>query len=328
MLKIFYTLQVPGQQLVAPHLTSEAVAAQTSPQARRRRSTRLMKSGSFCSITSEGDGDIFGDAEAMAPAMHEPPHVVDSSSTNRGSTSTGSSGKYDPLSDYSEFHNDDASSDISDLFASRPSAFAASPYMEAASKPDIAQQGTLSETGSIEDITYEVPTSTVVTSRSLVTAVLADREDVSSCSLSIGSEDNNPPHTSMITVPVTIEHPPPEMRTQQPQRAEAACQQNTPASIAHHSQPSTNQVVSVEATPLLSNEEPEQPGMKMVLVRDIGIQVCGDSPNLNLARKCKPSSSHHHHHHHRHKAPASSAASAASVKQDSLAEKFPAEILF
>ena len=75
-----------------------------------------------------------------------------------------------------------------------------------------------------------------------------------------------------------------------------------------------------------------EPGMRMVLVRDIGIQVSGDSPNLNLARKFKPpsaaagshgagsgnggatgsgitgssgatgsSSHHHHHHHHRHK---------------------------
>ena len=97
-----------------------------------------------------------------------------------------------------------------------------------------------------------------------------------------------------------------------------------------------------------------EPGMRMVLVRDIGIQVSGDSPNLNLARKFKPPSSasasssqgatgtgnggtgssggtgsggtgssshHHHHHHHRHKPTNSN-------KQDSLAEKFPAEILF
>ena len=59
-------LTVPGQTgavvtvpAVAPQLSPEAKRAQTSAQARKRRATRLMKVGSFCSITSEGDGDIF-----------------------------------------------------------------------------------------------------------------------------------------------------------------------------------------------------------------------------------------------------------------------------
>ena len=69
-----------------------------------------------------------------------------------------------------------------------------------------------------------------------------------------------------------------------------------------------------------------EPGMKMVLVRDIGIQVSGDSPNLNLARKFKQGSPHHHHHHHHHHHSHQKAST--TSKQDSLAEKFPAEILF
>ena len=182
-------------------------------------------------------------------------------------------------------------------------------------------------------------------------------------------------------MPVTIEHPPPELRTSadnstqshhhhhqhsQPQKVEAGCQQVTPASIAHHLGPSmtcmtsTGDLASADATEACggtsvavsvsasakgasmaaSASELQQPmavdamavaaasanlepGMKMVLVRDIGIQVSGDSPNLNLARKFKQGSPHHHHHHHHHHQKASS-----STKQDSLAEKFPAEILF
>ena len=145
-------------------------------------------------------------------------------------------------------------------------------------------------------------------------------------------------------MPVTIEHPPPEMRLEtQPQKVEAGCQQVTPASIAHHLGPSMACMTStadssaaqvscsgqqevqkeaVEAMAVASLESSLEPGMKMVLVRDIGIQVSGDSPNLNLTRKFKPNSPHHHHHHHHHHQKASSS------KQDSLTEKFPAEILF
>ena len=457
-LSLFF--QVPGQQLIAPHLTSEAVAAQTSPQARRRRSTRLLKTGSFCSISSEGDGDIFGDDEAEIEAASR--GCSDLLQQPRGSTSTGSSGKFDPLSDYSEFHNDDACSDISDLFM-RPvttsppeevdlqqpqrlpiaqaeslnlAEVAGISYLPGAgiepSPPSVSDQhqsavshsvipnaqqlvpGSIpgnvvaasnlqSETCSIDDITFEeVPTVMGQAAAASATSAASESEakikdidqDVSSCSLSIGSEDNNHPQNQLITVPVTIEHPPPEMR--QPQRAEAACQQVTPASIAHHLQrPSTATVqdqqtlapssdslphelqallpahsapekemeaAALEAAVATAGSLTVEPGMRMVLVRDIGIQVCGDSPNLNLSRKFKPPSAstsstlgaatgvpggsgtctsghgvpgtgsgaaadgtghshHHHHHHHRHK-------QTNPNKQDSLAEKFPAEILF
>ena len=297
---------------MAPHLTSEAVAAQTSPQARRRRSTRLMKTGSFCSITSEGDGDIFGE---------DPPQP-------RGSTT--SSCKFDPLSEYSELHNDDAQSDISDLFAKASSATS---EQQPPSNNALNAQGTLSETGSIEDITYEVPTPTHAVAEVVrITEAALASEDASSCSLSIGSDDNN--QLQIFTVPVTIEHPPPEMR-RPPRTVEAGCQQATPASIAHHMRPSSepsgqraeDKTEVVEAMAAAGLESSLEPGMRMVLVRDIGIQVSGDSPDLNSTRKLKPS---HHHHHHK---PASSAASEAagvvgSRQQDSLAEKFPAEILF
>ena len=332
-------MQVPGQQLVAPHLSTEAVAAQTSPQARRRRATRLLKTGSFCSITSEGDGDIFGDVEpseeqltagqGASPASGVSPEecVLLSATGGRASISTvGSSAGVrtaDPLSDYSELHSDGCS-DISDLFRKN------------------AQE---SEAGmSFEDISCEeVPTAV---------QVQKEGDGNSLYSLSLGSEDNNP--REIITVPVTIEHPPPEMRGNldstpaQPLTVEAGTQQATPAGIAHHRLDSIEASGSVEASeacPLLqagaagqaaSADQAQLPedaaaeteeGMRMVLVRDIGIQVCGDSPNLNLARKFKASGSGHSHHHHHHHS-GHSHSHHKSSKQDSLAEKFPAEILF
>lgn len=422
---------MPGQQLVAPHLTTDAVAAQTSPQARRRRSTRLMKTGSFCSLTSEGDGDIFN----SEGTLRSTPEVASSSDevagamsiTNRGSSSS----KFDPLSDYSELQ-DDACSDISDMFVYQQPPFSAAnaasvtPFSaanaasvtlsaaNAASAEEIPPrtpfdaQGTLSEAASIDDITYDVPTvvnlhkkaqdesqETVLTSAEQ--HFLFASEDIygsSSCSLSIGSSADM--ENQVITVPVTIEHPPPELRQPrrqvpvpvpvQPSKAEASCQQATPASIAHHHQMRPNYVTArhhdssgssaatvvdyvtarrndsstvatvadviqqehnVEAMAVTGLESSLEPGMRMVLVRDIGIQVSGDSPNLNLARKFK---SQHHHHHHRHHHASSTTASAAAAApemdtavvhggasgssmsaiqhQDSLAEQFPAEILF
>ena len=416
---------MPGQQLIAPHLTSEAVAAQTSPQARRRRSTRLLKTGSFCSISSEGDGDIFGEVEAEIEAAAAGGAAVGGCFRSgqrellmqpRGSTSTQSSGKFDPLSDYSEFHNDDACSDISDLFCHRtasppedqeivdgvglphgPALLPGGPHRvgvpgvpiqtvnaQMIAQPPPPQCTNFSETGSIDEITYEIVptvdklTASEVKNQNQPSAEKVD-QDMSSCSLSIGSEDNNQLTNQLITVPVTIEHPPPEMR--QPQTVEAACQQVTPASIAHHRENQTLapsggdlenqsgsfltgsagaaiQETDMEAAEAAAAEANAsglvEPGMRMVLVRDIGIQVCGDSPNLNLARKFKPpsaaacshgggassggngnaghvtgsdatgsSSHHHHHHHHHHRNKPSN-----SNKQDSLAEKFPAEILF
>ena len=129
-------LQVPGQQsamvpqtTVAPPLSPEAKRAQTSSQARNRRGTRLMKVGSFCSITSEGDGDIFeptGELKenemditwatsnyqpipSQSPATSEDKNVASSRSPDMRKPS-------DPLSDYSEFLHDDCHSDISELF--------------------------------------------------------------------------------------------------------------------------------------------------------------------------------------------------------------------
>ena len=303
---------MPGQQLVAPHLSTEAVAAQTSPQARRRRATRLLKTGSFCSITSEGDGDIFGDVPDPVASAEECALLGTAIANNSGRASISTMGsspgaavaRADPLSDYSELHSDGGCSDISDLFRKN------------------AQE---LEGMSFDDISCEVPTVQVQRGTN------AEGGDGNSLySLSLGSEDNNP--REIITVPVTIEHPPPELR--EPQTSEASTQQATPAAIAHHRLDSIEasgaslEACEDEASALLpaqsTADEETNSGMRMVLVRDIGIQVCGDSPNLNLARKFKPGSSsghshhHHHHHHHHHK----------SSKQDSLAEKFPAEILF
>ena len=170
---------MPGQQLVAPHMTSEALAAQTSPQARRRRTTRLMKTGSFCSITSEGDGDIFSD-EACGGCGPSPASII---SQPRGSTS--SSGKFDPLSDYSEWQNEDTRSDISELFLKEKVTNETSPLLE----PEQPQETFVSATGSLEEITYEVPINTVTTPKLTQTTSEVNLEaEVSSVSLSIGKK--------------------------------------------------------------------------------------------------------------------------------------------
>ena len=126
-------LQVPGQPTViipavAPQLSQEAKKAQTSSQARKRRATRLMKAGSFCSITSEGDGDIFeltgelkqNENSAMTTSNHSLPPGLGSTSSedkeSRFSRSLDLRKPSDPLSEYSEFVQDDCHSDISELF--------------------------------------------------------------------------------------------------------------------------------------------------------------------------------------------------------------------
>ena len=126
-------LQVPGQPTVimpavAPQLSPEAKKAQTSSQARKRRATRLMKAGSFCSITSEGDGDIFeltGELKQNENSMMVtsntslPPYLSSASSDDKESRFSRTFDKRkpsDPLSEYSEFVHDDCHSDISELF--------------------------------------------------------------------------------------------------------------------------------------------------------------------------------------------------------------------
>ena len=225
---------MPGQpqQLVAPHMTSEALAAQTSPQARRRRTTRLMKTGSFCSITSEGDGDIFSDEVCSGGVNYSgggcgtSPAASSINSQPRGSTS--SSGKYDPLSDYSEWQNEDTRSDISELFSKQQTAPVVTQQQQTTSclQPEVLQQQLIAETGSgttgenvegahhlmqqvvaehkpqhqkdmlsvtsasLEDISYEVPTTTVLTPKVTHHAAMASDvnidAEVSSISLSIG----------------------------------------------------------------------------------------------------------------------------------------------
>ena len=245
---LFILFQVPGcqpQQLVAPHMTSEALAAQTSPQARRRRTTRLMKTGSFCSITSEGDGDIFnedvcggatGGSTSVSGYCGTSPGAASINSQPRGSTS--SSGKYDPLSDYSEWQNEDTRSDISELFSKQTQQFSTStptvqqttqqiqtsttttsgfhtPEVQIATgssgtttvhevvaehqprQIQIQQQKektkklSVTTSASLEDISYEVPTTTVLTPKVTHHAAMASDvnidAEVSSISLSIGN---------------------------------------------------------------------------------------------------------------------------------------------
>lgn len=146
-------LQVPGQApncsfVITPQQQMAVVAAQTSPQARKRRQTRLMKAGSFCSISSEGDGDIFGPTGELLPAQEttnkrskfrqlsssldsasselypaatrgnfDSPAIVPAATLSDDGAMLCNPKSFDPLSDYSEFQADDCRSDISDLFS-------------------------------------------------------------------------------------------------------------------------------------------------------------------------------------------------------------------
>ena len=142
-----------------------------------------MKTGSFCSITSEGDGDIFSE-EANCGGCGPSPASI--SSQPRGSTS--SSGKYDPLSDYSEWQNEDTRSDISELFQAKMTPTEASPLLEAAAQPLPSAETLSANSSSLDEITYEVPTTTVLTpkvTRTSTSEVNLEAE-VSSVSLSIG----------------------------------------------------------------------------------------------------------------------------------------------
>jgi hypothetical protein len=185
----------------------------------------------------------------------------------------------------------------------------------------------------------------------------------SSCSISIES-DCEVSRGHQITVPVTIEPPPPEMRTAcannnnsssggghshssnprrehhhhtrrshdeaPPSQPHKPCQIHpSPKSGKPAAQDSTEEIkraspggAAAVSAPEVSRPPPETEvdapsteagGMRMVLVRDIGVQVSGDSPNLNLQRRT-------HKRQQQQQPP--------PQRQDSLAEKFPAEILF
>ena len=115
------------QTVIAPPLSPEAKKAQTSNQARKRRATRLMKVGSFCSITSEGDGDIFEPSGQLKTndSLHKKntqkgqrllDDILEDSSETNGKEANNLRKPSDPLSEYSEFNQDDCHSDISELF--------------------------------------------------------------------------------------------------------------------------------------------------------------------------------------------------------------------
>ena len=368
-------LQVPGQgatPFFPPQLTVEAQIAQTSPQAKKRRATRLMKAGSFCSIASDGDGDIFDSSGELITSGKTRPRKQSSSgdsaesaeSSNQRSDAQSSIFKtsFDPLSDYSEFQHDDCRSDISDLFGQGND-----------EKNALKNQGTFSDqegsikslsidqeeigfgswtgTGgqirhSLEDEEKNTETSeapTVIPRKTPpynnpeydeimqhhINIATEDIEDYdldeelegaacisSSCSISMGSDNGLEQQqiSHQITVPVTIEHPPPELRccpiarTEEeadsqssqvgaaqiqfesnegpPAVPEGLIQVNFARQETTHTDSGLDTEEIVPFTPSRDREELEEDGqMRMVLVRDIGVQVCGDSPNLNRTKK-------------------------------------------
>jgi hypothetical protein len=374
-------LQVPGQECsysvpsaalpptLAPPLSPEALVALTSSAARRRRSTRLMKVGSFCSITSEGseldeiflpNGQLRDTARVWATPAVVAATIMKTRKQSSGDSTSASDGAVsislpavvativspatetatdtdegrrrsvitDPLSEYSEFQQDNSecSSEISEMFGGP---------LRSATGPALEAQGTLSEQCSIkslsidEDAVPDEPTKdeevtevTVVATqkrnleyddimRRCVRAKLADenedRDDdlreanledeelyaSSSCSISIGSDAESSHH--IITVPVTIEHPPPDVRLSPPPPPPIASTASsspsppsgirpkapTPRAPAGHDSGLDTDDIAVMSRPASSSSEL----VRMVLVRDVGVQVCGDSPSLNRTKR-------------------------------------------
>lgn len=243
----------------------------------------------------------------------------------------------DPLlSEYSEFLDNDKS-DISDLF-------------EKHSRIGLRGQRTLSDDcGSIMSLSMDMddmvqspcPMSPVA---KIVKAKSVEEDDEtyasSSCSISIES-DGDILRGHQITVPVTIEAPPPEHRVTARRELEKGAEGG---SSDIHPAKLVKKALSVDAADEIrrvsgsigvgaaANVGPRdmmmmdssvpllEPGMRMVLVRDIGVQVSGDSPNLNLNRR-----THKKHQHHSHQ---QIVQLPGSNKKDSLTEQFPAEVLF
>jgi hypothetical protein len=238
----------------------------------------------------------------------------------------------DPLlSEYSEFYDNDKS-DISDLF-------------EKHSRVGLRGQRTLSDDcGSIKSLSMDMddmvqspcPTSSPFSKTLKAKSMDEDDETYasSSCSISIESE-GDVLRGHQITVPVTIEAPPPEHRVairKEPERAVSSDVHHTKMVKKALSVDAADEIrrasgISVAVGPSAGSRDVMdssipllEPGMRMVLVRDIGVQVSGDSPNLNLNRRA--------HKKHQHNVHQQVAQPPGSHKKDSLTEQFPAEILF
>ena len=265
-------LTVPGQTsvvtvtvpAVAPQLSPEAKRAQTSAQARKRRATRLMKVGSFCSITSEGDGDIFEAATGQLKEEEEENHQDDDGPSSLPLSTDLSPVQLplqvsvdrkrkqsDPLSEYSEFLQDDCYSDISDLFGGPVAGSAGSRSGSVGGGG--GQETRRSTQGSVHSLTVmdqeelvfiEVGASSAAAAKMPITPPSSsttlppfvmpestseseEKEEEAAAAATTSASapgadyessgsasvaSNDNEAAVMITVPVTIEPPPPEMR--------------------------------------------------------------------------------------------------------------------
>ena len=282
-------LQVPGQ---------ERGQARLSPVERRlrlplggidgvtvrRRLAEQSSIESYYSFASEGDGDIFASSENVRRGrgvQRQTSFCIPDSN----------------ISEYSEF-NEDFNSSISDLFR----------------RGRLENQGTFSEQGSIrslsidqEEITYEVPGSREEENYLSVPAIreLSAAGDFppdlpyddfegymsSSCSISMSSDLES---SHQITVPVFIEPAPPEIRLFGDVVQEGPGGEDIPR-LVHQETLHTDSGLDTEeicpATPtggrFSAGTGTESDNLRLVLVRDIGIQCSAESPNLNLHRRSK-----------------------------------------
>ncbi|XP_040568573.1 uncharacterized protein [Lepeophtheirus salmonis] len=366
------------RQLTLPANSSSTYLTVPAGRSKNSSSSPSSSSGdkrtnSFCSIVSEDDGDIFDSEGQLKGSSDESPVVFSrrSSIIKRAKHS---------ISEYSDLCGEEFQSDISELFL--PSGRVTLAMEEEIDDDDFdARGGGVFGSGGRNDEGGGILSEEGFLPYDSSKNPLERNNQSSSCS---GSSLDSETSIHQFTVPVTIEHPPPGLRSSLSSDEESFPQKGaSPRPIPQHvfsqrekdnpvgendleadlnDQEILEVVVLVEeelqqspqgiedesecvgirrmdaesgdkvkeGEHLQQDEDEEEGDFHMVLVRDIGVQVSGDSPNLSLARSSsstlilkspseKLSSG---------SSTSSSSSSSSNQQTDTYVEKFPPEILF
>ncbi|CAB4064516.1 unnamed protein product [Lepeophtheirus salmonis] len=366
------------RQLTLPANSSSTYLTVPAGRSKNSSSSPSSSSGdkrtnSFCSIVSEDDGDIFDSEGQLKGSSDESPVVFSrrSSIIKRAKHS---------ISEYSDLCGEEFQSDISELFL--PSGRVTLAMEEEIDDDDFdARGGGVFGSGGRNDEGGVILSEEGFLPYDSSKNPLERNNQSSSCS---GSSLDSETSIHQFTVPVTIEHPPPGLRSSLSSDEESFPQKGaSPRPIPQHvfsqrekdnpvgendleadlnDQEILEVVVLVEeelqqslqgiedesecvgirrmdaesgdkvkeGEHLQQDDDEEEGDFHMVLVRDIGVQVSGDSPNLSLARSSsstlilkspseKLSSG---------SSTSSSSSSSSNQQTDTYVEKFPPEILF
>lgn len=277
---------------------------QGSPLLGRRRLSPQYSIESYYSIASEGDGDIFASVENLGrrPRLQRQSSFMIPDSN---------------ISAYSEL-NEDFHSSISDLFSKRLARLGTQgTFSEQGSLRSLSIDQ--------EEIIFEVPGSRKEEEEEGQRRLLEQNLDFveelpfdegegyisSSCSISMSSDIES---SHLITVPVFIEPAPPEIRFLSEPGLNGDLESGDLGNLLRGDPPRfvrqetlhtdsgldtedicpaspTNSRFSADITGFESpcrvgvEDRVAEEDLRLVLVRDIGIQCCAESPNLNLNRK-------------------------------------------